>query len=126
MPMPVSTTSKQTTGFSEAAASARTTSRTLPPGENFSALPMRFTRICCSRERSLRMTSGTSPSKSTLSGTAVVMLRCRIRSKVSASSGNSLNLEGRTCSLPASTLERSKMSLMIFSRKRPLRATVLR
>ena len=113
--MPVSRTSKRTHTVSSSWRVTRPLSTTLPCSVNFTALLMKFTSTCPSRTPSPCRTGGTPlsrttssrPLASTLSATRAVTLLTICSSSKSV---------GSSVILPASILEKSRMSLMIASR----------
>ncbi|MNL36798.1 hypothetical protein D3C87_1589060 [compost metagenome] len=112
MPMPVSRTSKRIAS-SPCATSASVTE---PFSVNLKALDSRFLRICCRRWLSVTMASGRPGIRSTRKATPFCSPTwsniCEIRAvKVSSSTGS-----GSIVRWPASILERSRMSLIRFSR----------
>ena len=119
MPMPVSATSNRSSKSSGSRAATLTVAATSPWAVNLMALPTRLDNACAMRAGSPRTTAGTSA--------AMWCVRRRFFSRTGAAN-NCVTLATRErrskatdsiSILPASILEKSRMSLMIFSRPSP-------
>ena len=128
MPMPVSVTEKASTcrerlstswsnRFSRSASA--TFILTLPSSVNLKALDRRFFSTCCRRCGSVRMCRGVPGATSTEKASPFWSATGRkARSMNWLSSARTMS-RGSTCIFPASTLERSRISLMRLSRSPP-------
>mmetsp|Transcript_21109 Transcript_21109/g.81936 ORF Transcript_21109/g.81936 Transcript_21109/m.81936 type:complete len:221 (-) Transcript_21109:3398-4060(-) len=106
--MPVSRTSKT----SRSAPPRRTTSLTSPCGVNLTALVSRFSSTWRSRVGSVSTASGSSAGASSTNDTLFSAARNRTTSMQPLSSGRSRTGRASTLILPASILEKSRMSLI--------------
>ncbi len=115
MPAPVSRTAKRIVQSAPARASTSQRSTTLPRSVNFTALLSRFTSTCASRSASPRSACGRSP-RSTVSARPLRRAPSVTIAVARASSASTEKSTGASTSLPASILDRSRMSLMMSSR----------
>ena len=127
-PMPVSVTLKATTvsaSFSVGVVNSMsdggwcTESRTLPTSVNFRALDSRFLSTCCRRSSSVTIVSGSSGSSSTISSKPCCSASGPKFFPTYSHTPESTTGAGRTSIFPASTLDRSRMSLISDSRSEP-------
>ena len=117
IPMPVSETVKCTIIPHSSFASCRAFTATSPSLVNLMALPTRFSSTCLSRVISPRATSGTSGATSQRSSSPFSSARtARVFSADSRLSRTSKSTDSRS-SLPASILEKSRISLITVSKE---------
>ena len=124
-PMPVSCTSKRKPTLGASSLHTVTFTVTLPVSVNLMALPSRLTMIWRKRFGSPQMAMGMS---NAISNSRLMFFACACGANTcSMSSSNSRKLKRMysTLSLPASILEKSRMSLMITSKFCPERCTML-
>ncbi|MNQ90313.1 hypothetical protein D3C85_1056490 [compost metagenome] len=126
MPMPVSRTAKRSTSRSSAAAvgSSSTESSTSPCSVNFSALDSRLRSIWCRRTRSLWITRGTPAWTWVISRRPLISAMGRRLPSSSASMSWTFSGSSLSCMRPASTLARSRTSLISCRRSLPARWTM--
>ncbi len=126
IPIPVSFTRKATTapprttpsGTSSSAAGS-TRSSTPPCSVNFTALDSRLRRICRSRESSVSRSAGAPAAVVTVNSRLLCAVMGRKVASTYSISCFSGTRSGVTSILPASTLDRSRMSLISWSRSEP-------
>jgi hypothetical protein len=121
IPIPVSITSTRSMIFGPPAPSSVIRISILPDSVNFTALPSRLTRICLSRNGSLLISCGIGPSNVTPNPSPFSAARGRMREMISDSSAGRSQEIRSTFICPASTFERSRISLMSSSRCKAFR-----
>ena len=124
--MPVSLTAKRTVAWSSLCCARVTRTTISPRSVNLTALPTRFRRTCPSRPASPRTARGTSAWMSEASSSPLAAARGAWTTIASSRTALRLNSRTSSSSLPASILEKSRMSLMTVSRFSEQRRTVVR
>ena len=115
MPMPVSFTSNSTVTCSAVSPSLLARTSTSPRSVNFTALAVRLTRTCRSRNESPRSPGGISGSMRQASSMPLVCARSASKSTAPSTVSRRLKSMASSASLPASIFEKSRMSLMMSS-----------
>jgi hypothetical protein len=118
-PIPESTTSKRSAIDVAAVAWGRTFTWTAPRSVNLIALLTRFVRICRSRPGSPRTHSARSISRRVSKARPLAVAAKRSDAQTSSTIGWSANARSSKSSLPASILEKSRMSLITVSSELP-------
>ena len=116
MPMPVSITFSTKSPLGSRAAATRTSP---PAGVNFTAFDSRLMRICFTARESA-ISGGRSVGTSVRSASLPALARSLTRRRQERTTSDTCSFSLCSSNLPASIFERSRMSLMIFSRCTPL------
>ena len=128
IPTPVSITEKETTASARDSASlancrpsaSSTRSATLPASVNLNAFESRFFRICCRRCSSVSSVGGTfAPCTSISNFSSLSSATGRNERSTKSRTSDSFTSVTWTSIRPASTFERSRMSLIRSSRSEP-------
>ena len=119
IPIPVSRTSKRTRTFADSCSTSFTLMTTSPEGVNFTAFEARLSRICLMRPASPTSIAGTSGRQYAISSRPLACAASARRTASSSTRVRGLKGAGSRSTLPASSFEKSRMSLIRVSRASP-------